>query len=728
MRRDPVPMDETIRIADQWYVLATSSRADDRMRVLKYGDCFALFNRVGDIDPIGTGEAGLYFQGTRFLSRLELRLNGRRPMLLNSNIKQDNSLLTVDLTTPDFRDAETATILKGTVHVFRAILLESAACRQHIRIVNYNPQPVDIDLSLQFGADYADIFEVRGFHRDRRGEAIPPQLRDDGVVLGYRGLDGVTRRTFLQCSLAPANVDADCVHHRVRLDAKTRIELDIVITCGIGEIRESALDYGQALANAETTTVRAKRRSTAVHTSNAPFNRWIERSTADLAMLITEQPQGPYPYAGVPWFSTPFGRDGIITALECLWIDPAVGRGVLGFLAATQATKIDAERDAEPGKILHEMRSGELAALNEIPFGRYYGSVDSTPLFVALAGAYYRRTGDLEFVRGIWPNIELALQWIDRYGDSDRDGFVDYRRKSSRGLTQQGWKDSEDSVFHRDGRIPDGPIALAEVQGYVYRAKRHAADLADALNEPARAKTLRVEARALRERFERAFWCEELGTYAIALDGDSKPCRVRSSNAGQVLWSGIAGDGRAARTADTLFAPESFSGWGVRTIADGESRYNPMSYHNGSVWPHDNALIGMGLARYGLKNRTMAIMAAMFDASAAMDLHRIPELFCGFVRRPSEGPTQYPVACSPQAWASASVFYLLQGCLGLSFRANPPSIHFRHPQLPDYLSHVEIRDLRVGESTVDLLFHRHTRDVGVNVLRKEGDVAVSVEL
>ena len=721
-------MDETIRIADQWYVLATSSRTDDRTRVLKRGDLFAVFDRFGDIDPIGTGEAGLYYQGTRFLSRCELRLNGRRPMLLNSNIKQDNSLLTVDLTTPDYRETDTVTALKGTVHVFRGILLHEAACRQHLRILNYNVHPIVIEVSLELGADYADIFEVRGFKRVRRGHDIAPHLARDHIVLGYRGLDDVTRHTWIESSPAPAKIDASTLRYRLELGPKTRTDIDVAILCGIGEPKRATMAYTEALASAEATLRRAKGRSAAVHTSNGQFNNWLERADADLVMLLTDQPEGPYPYAGVPWFSTPFGRDGIITALECLWMDPAIARGVLGFLAATQATTFNEEQDAEPGKILHETRGGELAARNEIPFGRYYGSVDSTPLFVVLAGAYWQRTADLEFIRRIWPNVERALGWIDGAGDRDGDGFVDYQRKSSRGLTQQGWKDSEDSIFHRDGQIAEGPVALAEVQGYTYLAKLRAAEIADALKHPERATALRSEAAALRARFEEAFWCEELDTYALALDGARKACRVRSSNAGQVLWSGIASPERAARTAQTLFAPESFSGWGVRTIAEGEARYNPMSYHNGSIWPHDNALIGMGLANYGMKDRTMAIMSGMFDASAIMDLHRIPELFCGFVRRASEGPTLYPVACSPQAWASASVFYLLQACLGLSFGAKRPSIHFSYPQLPDYLDRVEIRDLRIGESVIDLSFHRHTRDVGVNVLRKEGDVEVSVVL
>ena len=721
------PVDETIRIADRWYVLATSSRTDDRTRVLKDGDMFAVFDRFGDVHPIGTGELGLYCRGTRFLSYFDLRLNSRRPMLLNSSVKQDNSLLTVDLTTPDFREDGALSVLKGTVHLFRAILLWDATCHQHLRIVNYNANPIALELSLEFGADYADIFEVRGFTRQRRGTDLPTQVQDDRVILGYEGLDGDRRRTSIVCTPAPSLVGVDRIAYALRLEPGARTEIDIAISCDAGEPRPST-GYMAASARAEVALHRAQERIPTIFTSNEQFNDWINRSGADLLMLITEKPEGPYPYAGVPWYSTPFGRDGIITALQFLLLDPSLARGVLGFLARTQATSANSERDAEPGKILHEMRDGELAALGEIPFGCYYGSVDSTPLFIILAAAYYERTGDLEFIRSIWPKVERALAWIDDYGDYDRDGFVEYQRKSSNGLAHQGWKDSEHAIFHSDGRLAEGPIALAEVQGYVYRAKLQAADIARALGDAAKADTLVRQALALRERFEAAFWCDDIATYALALDGDKRPCRVRSSNAGQVLWSGIASAERAERVAQTLFAPESYSGWGVRTIAEGEARYNPMSYHNGSIWPHDNALIGKGLARYGMKDKALAILASMFDASLYMDLHRLPELYCGFVRRPSEGPTLYPVACSPQAWASASAFYLLQACLGLSFHPQRPRIRFNHPQLPEYLSRVQICNLRLGDAVLDLSLERHRRDVGVNVLNMAGEVEVSVVL
>jgi glycogen debranching enzyme len=350
--------------------------------------------------------------------------------------------------------------------------------------------------------------------------------------------------------------------------------------------------------------------------------------------------------------------------------------------------------------------------------------VDATPLFVVLAAAYYRRTGDRVFIEQIWPNIEQALHWIDRYGDADRDGFVEYLRHSPQGLVQQGWKDSRDSIFHADGTLAQGPIALCEVQGYVYAARRGAAELARLLGLEQRGEELEGQARTLQERFEQGFWCDRLSTYALALDGGKQRCRVRASNAGHCLLTGIASADRARRAAQTLLEGSSFSGWGIRTVAEGQARYNPMSYHNGSVWPHDNALIAAGLARYGLKREVLQVLTALYDASRFVDLHRLPELFCGFARRPAEGPTLYPVACAPQSWSAAAVFFLLQASLGIDIQAPERRIRFLYPQLPDFLKEVHIHNLRVGESVVDLLFLRHDQDVGINVLRREGPVEI----
>jgi len=356
-----------------------------------------------------------------------------------------------------------------------------------------------------------------------------------------------------------------------------------------------------------------------------------------------------------------------------------------------------------------------MAGLREIPFGRYYGSVDATPLFVMLAGAYLERTGDRAFVQTIWPAIERALAWMREYGDADGDGFVEYARHGTTGLVHQGWKDSHDAIFHGDGTLAEAPIALCEVQGYVFAAKRAAATIATVLGEQSLARTLAAEADALRAQFEDVFWCEELSTYGLALDGRKRLCRVRTSNAGHALFTGIASPERAARVAETLLADDSFSGWGVRTLASSEVRYNPMSYHDGSVWPHDNALIAAGLARYGLTEACLRILDGLFDASVCFELHRLPELFCGFARRPGKGPTLYPVACSPQAWSIGAVFLLLQGCLGLTIDAASHRIRLSRPVLPAYLREIRIRGLAVDDGSADLVLRRHPHDVAVRV-------------
>jgi glycogen debranching enzyme len=723
--------DEIIQIRGQPYVRADAVRAVERMRVLKHDDTFGVFDSLGDVTRVGLRSQGLFHCGTRYLSRLELRLGQVRPLLLSSTVNDANEILTVDLTNPDtFGPDNQLEQRSGLLHIMRVRFICGSACYERMTLTNYGMTTMPVSLSVLFDADYADIFEVRGATRTRRGDMLDPRVGPDWCELGYRGLDRVTRRTRLRFTPRPDALDAAGARFEVPLEAHKTAHIEVVISCELeapAEVqRPSRVD---ALCLMNQSVRAAVSRQAVVESDNPPLNAWLRRSVVDLHMMTTQTPVGLYPYAGVPWFSTVFGRDGIITAFQLLWTDPTIARGVLRYLAVNQATEDDAHRDAEPGKILHETRSGEMAALGEVPFGRYYGSVDSTPLFIILAGAYFARTGDRETLEALWPHVERALGWIDAHGDRDGDGFVEYAARGSGGLVHQGWKDSHDSVFHADGALAEPPIALCEVQGYVYAARLAVADMATTLAMPEVARRERERANQLRIAFDQAFWCEELGTYALALDGHKRPCRVRSSNAGQCLWSGIATPEHARRVTEALLSPTGSSGWGIRTLDSSEVRYNPISYHNGSIWPHDNALCAAGFRRYGLVDAALRTFGDLFGGATLLDLHRLPELYCGFERRAGVGPTLYPVACLPQAWASGSVFMLLQACLGLDISAHAREVRLEAPVLPPEIKELVIRNLAIGPATIDLLLQRHDHDdVGVTVLRREGDIRAIVTM
>jgi len=700
--------------------------AERPRRSLKYNDTFLVIDSHGDIGASPDGPDGLFHADTRFLSRLELLMGGMQPLLLGSNLSDDNSLLTVDLTNPDISVDGRAILRRGTLHIVRSVFLWESTAYQRIGIRNHGTRPISLELVLKFDSDFADLFEVRGAHRARRGTCERKLCGADEVLYTYRGLDNIIRRTSLNFNPEPGKLGAREAVYQINVPAGATYSLFLAVNCDKPEQPLNA-PFIKALLAKRREMRGAKAGTCSIETSNEIFNEIVQRAAADLTTLKTETPQGPYPYAGLPWYSTTFGRDGLITALQMLWLDPSMARGVLRRLAAFQATLNDPRADAEPGKILHEMRGGEMAALHEIPFGLYYGSVDATPLFVLLAGMYVERTGDEETLVELWPAIEAALQWIDGPGDPDQDGFFEYRRQSDQGLQNQGWKDSEDAIFHADGRLAEGNIALVEVQGYVFAAKREAARCARRMALTERAAVLERDAERLAERFEAAFWCPEMETYALALDGIKERCRVRTSNAGQTLFTGIAHADHARKVASGLMQPHSFSGWGIRTVAKGEARFNPMSYHNGSIWPHDNALIALGFGHCGLKQSVTRVFGGLFDAASYMDLRRLPELFCGFQREHRRGPTLYPVACAPQAWASVTPFALLQACLGLEFDSRNEAILLRDPQLPPFLDEVKITDLRLNNSSIDLKISRQRDNAAaLEVMRSHGNIQVSI--
>ena len=689
--------------------------------VLKNGETFAMLDARGEIHPDTHADSGVFHRGTRHVSRLEWQLWGRPGAVLSSTERGELGLQVSHLSNDD-----------ETVHLERTTVLTPTACLQQLTFTSYAQTSLQVPITLLFDADFRDIFEVRGYQRPERGRTVRT-CTPEGLEAVYRGLDNSDRCTLVQLSGPVQEVDETCLQVSLELEPRRPRRLCLVLDFHPDGRRhpstpEAAFDA--ALEAAVERFREAGRLAASVTSDNPAFNCWIARSTSDVHLLSSQLDHGLYPYAGVPWFSCPFGRDGLITARQLLLFEPRLARGVLGFLAEHQARHHDPANDAEPGKVLHEARLGEMAALGEVPFAHYYGSVDATPLFLILAGDYLTRSGDQAFIRELGGALDAAMAWIRTTESSAADGFLRYQCAAQGGLRNQGWKDSDDAVHHADGRLAEGSIALCEVQAYSYGARLAMARIQRHFGHDAEAERLLQEARQLQRRFHDAFWCERIGSYAIALDGQGEACEVRASNAGHCLWTGLASKTAASAIARQLLAPSSFNGWGIRTLDEGEARYNPMSYHNGSVWPHDNALIALGLARYGHTPEAMRVLMGLFDTAQAMPLHRLPELFCGFPRQPDEGPTHYPVACSPQAWASGSLFGLLEAITGMEIGHNPDSgrveVLFRNPVLPERINLLEIHGLRLGEEEIDLELHRGEQDTGVLVKRRTSGVDVVV--
>jgi glycogen debranching enzyme len=692
-------------------VVAADVPTGERTHLLRHDDCFGLFNEIGDIDAETRSEAGLYRCGVRHLSRLTLTIAGLRPLLLAATPRDDNVLLAISLTNPDIRGDGGSVILPcGTLHIRRSRFIWQGVCHELIRVRNFALSNVSVELVVRFGSDFENIVDVRARRRVDAARARFERVERDSVTQGCLGADEVVRETVVDCHVAPEAISPDSLRYRLQIGSRGEKTISLAYGCRSAKNPVQISTYSRSLAAAEEFALAESRPRCLVQASDAPFNSWLSRAYADLGMMLTAKEQGRIPAAGLPWLDAVFGRDAIITALQTLWLWPEIARNVLKYLAATQCADASGGNGAEAGRILNEARDGTPP--------NYY-AIDTTPLFVLLAGAYYTRTADLDLMSELWPAITSALRWIDVHGDIDGDGFVETRPRSAV-PGQHGWKNSPDAIFHADGRLAQGPLALCEVQGYVYGARLGAARIARSLGELPRAIALVESAQALQARFNTAFWCADIETFALALDGDKQPCRVRTSNPGHCLYTGIAHADRARQIIAGMGDEHFFTGWGVRSVAENELRYNPMSYHNGSVWPHDNALLAAGAARYEHKAFALRILNGQFEAARHFDLLRLPELFCGFKRRGREAPLVFPVACSPQSCSAGATFLMLQSVLGIGIDALDRQIVLSHPAVPDDFDEISVKGLAVGDASVDFTVRRHAGSVSVSVERREG--------
>lgn len=689
---------------------------------IKHEGLFLLSDRFGDIEETSPAALGMYFRDTRFLSRWDLRIDGTRPLRLHGEADRNYSMLVEGTHPHEWIDGEGKRHVEN-LQVSRHRWLE-CGMHERIKLQNFGAATRDVTVQLRYGADFLDLFEVRGLLRDKRGTVLEPTLDKATVTLGYQGRDDVTRTTVIDFHATPP--DEFTANHAVwRLSIAPRSSVQIEVACQPHAGDRSPPQLTHTQLDREYSAWR--KACTRFRVSNAQLQRYLDRAIADLRMMQTAGDDGvPAIDAGVPWFSTLFGRDALITAYQSLSVNPDLAKGTLATLAALQGDKVDDWRDEEPGKILHEARVGELAAVGDIPHTPYYGSIDATPLWLVVYGYVWNWTGDREFIESMWPHAERALEWIDRYGDADGDGYVEYRRRSGRGLDNQGWKDSFDGILGADGTIPESPIALAEVQGYVYDAKRRVAKVARALDRGALADELEEQARALRQRFNHDFWCNDLNTFAVGLDGSKAQIRSVASNAGHCLWSGIVEPANAERMARRLMQRDMLSGWGIRTLSALNPGFDPIGYHTGSVWPHDNSLIAHGLMLHGFTKESNRVIDELALAGTHFEASRYPELYCGYSRHDVPVPVEYPVACRPQAWATGATLLMMRSYAGMSADAPTKTLSIVKPSLPIWLERAELIGLRVGDARVDLLFVQREGTTGVQVTRKDGELDVVV--
>ncbi|OQP07735.1 amylo-alpha-1,6-glucosidase [Geobacillus sp. 46C-IIa] len=683
-------------------------------RVIKENDLFLLTDREGNIPEHHPYGLGLYMKDTRFLSKWDLRINGEKPILLSSDAAE-NYVATILLTNPHMEKSGEVVLWRESVEIERKRFIYEDVLYETIKLKNYHPKPVQFEVSVHIDADFADMFIVRGFQTGEVGKRTEKTMGHRSLTFGYVGADGIKRATRVAWDRPEKAVfEYGEISFHFALQHAEEQTITFAIAPHIGqEEGKQFVPLEEAFYRLKESYCRWEEKTAKVTTDDHRLERLVRRGIVDLRVLLTDLGYGPFPVAGLPWFGVPFGRDSLIAALQLLPFNHEVAKGTLLTMAHYQGKKEDPWRDEQPGKIMHEIRFGELANTNQIPFTPYYGTIDATPLFLVLLAEYVKWTGDFDLVVQLREHIDAALVWIDQYGDRDGDLFVEYHQQSSKGIANQGWKDSGDSIVHRNGEYARSPIALVEVQGYVYQAKTALADIFEHLGEPERAKELRHQAKALKERFDEQFWMEDVKFYAIALDEKKEQVGTVTSNPGHVLLSGMLNKERAEAVVRMLLSAKMFSGYGIRTMGEGEAGYNPISYHNGSVWPHDNSLTLLGLSKLGKHREAKTVIQGLIEAANYFEYDRLPELFCGYSRSVGN-PVPYPVACSPQAWAAGTPLVFIQALLGLFPNALEKKIYLS-PMLLDSMNMLRVENISIGGGRLSLTIRREQENFNVQI-------------